>query len=201
MAGTLGVNLPSYLSEGCYFRLGEDGHVSETFALESFTLALRKFVRSPSYTGVIDLAEVGKIYDQTHCPLRGEQRNNQPRASQRMDFWEALASGFTNYVSFSGRAIRSEFWYWILFVILGAWMMSIIDDVKFPQMVWPPTLPLISPLNGIFHLLTFLPTVAVGVRRLHDIDRSGWWMLIALTIIGVFVLIYWFCKPGIPADG
>jgi YidC/Oxa1 family membrane protein insertase len=201
MAGTLGVNLPSYLSEGCYFRLREDGHVSETFALESFTIALRKFMRSLSYTGVIDLAEVGKFDDQTYYPLRSERRDNQQSVSQRMDFWEALASGFTNYLNFSGRAIRSEFWYWILFAILGAWLMNSIDDVMLPQMIWPsPALPLISP-HSVFLLLMFLPTVAVGVRRLHDIDRSGWWMLIALTIIGVFVLIYWFCKPGIPADG
>jgi uncharacterized membrane protein YhaH (DUF805 family) len=201
MASTLGVNIPSYFSEGCYFRLREDGHVSETFTLESFTLALRKFVRSPSYKGVIDLAEVGKFYDQTCYPLRGEQCDNQQSASSRMGFWEALASGFTNYVNFSGRAIRSEFWYWILFAILGARLMNSIVDVMLPQMVWPsPALPLISP-HSVFLLLMFLPTVAVGVRRLHDIDRSGWWMLIALTIIGVCLLIYWFCKPGISADG
>jgi uncharacterized membrane protein YhaH (DUF805 family) len=201
MAGELGVNLPSYVSEGCYFRLRKDGHTSETFALEPFTLALRKFVRSPSYTGVIDLAEVVKFCYQTDYPLRGEQRDNQRSASQSMDFWEAVASGFTNYVTFSGRAIRSEFWYWILFAVLGASATSVIDGVMFPQAVWPPTSSFISPLNSIFHLLTFLPSVAVGVRRLHDIGRSGWWQLIALTIIGVFVLIYWFCKRGIPGDG
>jgi YidC/Oxa1 family membrane protein insertase len=61
MAGELGVNLPSYVSEGCYFRLREDGHPSETFALEPFTNALHKFVRSPSYTGVIDLAKLLKF--------------------------------------------------------------------------------------------------------------------------------------------
>jgi hypothetical protein len=61
MAGELGVNLPPYVNEGCYFRLRENGHVSETFGLEPFTHALRKFVRSPSYTGVIDLGEVLKL--------------------------------------------------------------------------------------------------------------------------------------------
>jgi len=61
MAAELGVNLPPYVSEGCFFRLREDGHTSETFALEPFTHALGKFVRSPSYTGVIDLAEVLKL--------------------------------------------------------------------------------------------------------------------------------------------
>ena len=61
MAGELGVNLPPYVNEGCYFCLRKDGHVSETFALELFTHALRKFVRSPSYGGAIDLAEILKL--------------------------------------------------------------------------------------------------------------------------------------------
>jgi YidC/Oxa1 family membrane protein insertase len=193
MAGKLGVNLPIYVSEGCYFRLLENGRAGETFALEPFTRALRKFLRSPSYTGVIDLAKVAMFYDQTDHPPPGEQRDNQWSASQSMGFWEAVASGFTNYVTFSGRAIRSEFWYWILFTVLGASATGVIDAVVFPQTAWPPTL-------SIFHLVTFLPSVAVGVRRLHDIDRSGWWMVTALTIIGVFVLIYWFCKPSTPTD-
>jgi hypothetical protein len=61
MAAEFGVKLPPYVSEGCYFRLREDGHTSETFGLEAFTRALGKFVRSPSYTGVIDLPGVLKL--------------------------------------------------------------------------------------------------------------------------------------------
>ena len=46
------------------------------------------------------------------------------------------------------------------------------------------------------NLLTFLPSLALCVRRLHDIDRTGWWVLIAFTIIGAFLLIYWACVKG-----
>jgi hypothetical protein len=58
MAAELGVSLPSYSSEGCYFRLREDGNPSETVALEPFPRALRKFMTSPAYTGSVDLTEV-----------------------------------------------------------------------------------------------------------------------------------------------
>jgi uncharacterized membrane protein YhaH (DUF805 family) len=54
--------------------------------------------------------------------------------------------------------------------------------------------PSASPLNGVFDLLTLLPSLAVSVRRLHDINRTGWWILIAFSIIGIFVLIYWACN-------
>ena len=56
-----------------------------------------------------------------------------------------------------------------------------------------------SPLNGIFDLATFLPSLAVAARRLHDIDRTAWWLLIVLTGIGVILLIVWFCFKERPA--
>jgi len=108
-----------------------------------------------------------------------------------MNFWQAIASGFSNYVTFSGRAIRSEYWYWILFSLIGVITTGIIDAVAFPTQEF-------SPVTAVFNLLTFLPSLALGVRRLHDIDRTGWWMLLLLTIFGVFVLIYWACKRGTP---
>ena len=102
-----------------------------------------------------------------------------------MNFWQAIASGFSNYVAFSGRAIRSEYWYWVLFSILGGIATEILDTAMFPQVSGA------SPLNAVFNLITFLPSLAIAVRRLHDINRTGWWVLIALTVIGIFVLIYW----------
>ena len=108
-----------------------------------------------------------------------------------MGFWQAIASGFSNYVAFSGRAIRSEYWFWVLFSILGGIATEILDAAIF---VHGPA----SPLNAVFNLVTFLPSLALAVRRLHDIDRTGWWVLIAFTIIGIFVLIYWACKRGTP---
>jgi len=112
-----------------------------------------------------------------------------------MSFWQAIASGFSNYVVFSGRAIRSEYWYWVLFTILGGLATELLDAA-----IFVPHGLLASPLNGVFSLLTFLPSLAVSVRRLHDIDRTGWWLLIVLTIVGLFLLIYWACKSGTPSS-
>ncbi len=102
-----------------------------------------------------------------------------------MNFWQAIASGFQNYVTFSGWAVRSEYWYWVLFVTLGGIAAAILDSGIFYG-----NFPTSSPLNLVFDLVTFLPGLAVSIRRLHDIDRTGWWVLIAFTIIGIFVLIY-----------
>lgn len=110
-----------------------------------------------------------------------------------MNFIDAIKSGFANYVNFSGRAVRSEFWYWVLFCFILGIATAILDMAIFPGSQ-------ISPLNSIASLVTLLPSLAVGARRLHDIDRTGWWQLIAFTIVGTIVLIYWYCQPGQPGD-
>jgi uncharacterized membrane protein YhaH (DUF805 family) len=108
-----------------------------------------------------------------------------------MNYWQAVWSGFYNYAKFSGRAVRSEYWFWVLFTIIGGLVTGSLDYAFFPDATG-------SPLNGIFDLITFLPSLGLAVRRLHDIDRTGWWVLIAFTIIGIFVLLYWACKKGTP---
>jgi uncharacterized membrane protein YhaH (DUF805 family) len=107
-----------------------------------------------------------------------------------MDFWQAIASGFKNYVGFSGRACRSEYWYWVLAMIIGGIITAIIDYAVLG------TEAEYGPVNSIFSLATFLPSLAMGIRRLHDIDRTGWWWLIVFTVIGIFLLIYWACVRG-----
>jgi uncharacterized membrane protein YhaH (DUF805 family) len=106
-----------------------------------------------------------------------------------MNFQQAIASGFRNYVTFSGRSSRSEYWYWVLFTIIGAVATGVLDVAMFSESA-------VSPINTIFGLVTFLPGLAVACRRLHDIDRTGWWLLISLTIIGIVVLIVWFCQKS-----
>jgi uncharacterized membrane protein YhaH (DUF805 family) len=106
-----------------------------------------------------------------------------------MTFGEAIRSGFNNYVGFSGRAARSEYWFWVLFVLLVSIVTAILDAAIFP---FQP----ISPLNTIAALVLLLPGIAVAVRRLHDMDHTGWWILIGLTGIGVLVLVIWFCFKG-----
>ena len=106
-----------------------------------------------------------------------------------MNFVQAISSVFRNYVGFSGRAPRSEYWYWVLFTIVVSICLSILDQAVFPDMG-------ARPLASIFSLATLLPSLAVAARRLHDIDRTGWWILIAFTVIGIIVLIVWFCQRG-----
>ena len=106
-----------------------------------------------------------------------------------MNFVEAIKSGFVNYTEFSGRACRSEYWFFTLFTFIGALCTGIADvaivgDSK------------LMPLNLIFTLITLLPSVAVSVRRLHDVGKPGWWMLLLLTIVGFGVLIYWAARAG-----
>jgi uncharacterized membrane protein YhaH (DUF805 family) len=109
-----------------------------------------------------------------------------------MNFVQAIKSGFSHYVTFSGRACRSEYWFWVLFSVIAALVTKAIDAAIFGYN------PGTSPLNGIFELATFLPSLAVSARRLHDIDRTAWWLLIALTGIGAILLVVWYCFKGTP---
>ena len=103
-----------------------------------------------------------------------------------MNFGDAIKAGFSNYVNFSGRACRSEYWYWVLFAIIGGIVTYIIDFA----IGMPIT-------NTIFGLAVFLPGLSVAIRRLHDLDRSGWWILLFLIpLIGAIILIVWFCFEG-----
>ena len=102
-----------------------------------------------------------------------------------MNFSEAIQSGFNKYVTFTGRAARSEYWYWTLFTVILAIVSGIIDGVMGLEIV-----------STITSLAILLPSIAVGVRRLHDIDRTGWWLLLAFTVIGIILLIVWDCTKG-----
>ena len=91
------------------------------------------------------------------------------------------------YADFSGRARRKEYWLFILLYLIAAVIAGIIDAV----------LATMGIIGIILTLGLFIPSLSVGVRRLHDINRSGWWMLIGLIpLIGAIVLIVFFCKDG-----
>jgi uncharacterized membrane protein YhaH (DUF805 family) len=107
-----------------------------------------------------------------------------------MGFIDAISAGFRNYVNFSSRASRSEYWYWVLFTVLLAIAAALVDLSIAAASGF-------SPIGTIVSLGTFLPSLAVAVRRLHDIDRSGWWILIGLIpLVGIIILIVWFCQRG-----
>ena len=105
-----------------------------------------------------------------------------------MNFQHAIASVLKNYINFSGRSIRSEFWYWQLFLVIGGLVAELIDAMTGSR---------ISVLNLLFWLVTLIPGLAVMVRRLHDTDRTGWWLLLVIIpLIGEIVLIVWWCTKG-----
>jgi uncharacterized membrane protein YhaH (DUF805 family) len=110
------------------------------------------------------------------------------KGAATMNFGEAIKSGFSNYATFSGRAARSEFWYWALFAFLVTAAGGIIDRALVESEAG-----LIGPLIS---LALLLPGLAVAARRLHDLDRTGWWLLIILTIIGIILLLIWDCLKG-----
>ena len=123
-----------------------------------------------------------------------------------MTFTDAVRSGFSNYVTFSGRARRSEFWVWFRFAISAGVVAAVLDSMLFPAMMDVQTdlgdgVASFSaqggPISALVSLGLFLPGLAVAVRRLHDVDRSGWWLLLAfIPLIGIIVLIVWWCTEG-----
>jgi uncharacterized membrane protein YhaH (DUF805 family) len=107
-----------------------------------------------------------------------------------MSFGEAISSGINKYVNFEGRSSRSAFWYFQLFFGLVLVVAMILDQFIARN-------PSIGMLRIAVTLVFFLPLLAAGVRRLHDIDRSGWWMpLGCVPIIGDIILVVWQCNVG-----
>lgn len=107
-----------------------------------------------------------------------------------MNFGQAIKSGFSHYVIFSGRACRSEYWFWVLFAVLVGAVTAMLDVAIFGYHAG------IAPFNGIAGLILFLPGLAMAARRLHDTDRTAWWLLLVLTGIGAILLVVWFCFKG-----
>lgn len=108
--------------------------------------------------------------------------------TREVSMGEAVTLFFTNYVNFSGRSNRGEYWWAFLAIFLISLGLSILDMALG-----------IGLLGGLFSLATLLPGLAIGARRLHDIDKSGWWLLIGLIpLVGFLVLIYFFVQPPNP---
>lgn len=99
-----------------------------------------------------------------------------------MDFQTAITTCFTKYADFEGRASKEEFLWWLLLAIPGAWLL----------------MPISGTLTSIFTLVTFMPTLAVSARRLHDIGYSGWYQLVWLIpVVGLALMIYWGAQPSV----
>ena len=107
------------------------------------------------------------------------------RPVNMMSFMDAVKSGIGKSFSFRGRASRSEYWWWILASVLFQIICAIIA--------------LLGNIGiaAIFPVLLIPPTTTVIVRRLHDVEKSGWFFLIVLIpIVGILYLIYLFIQEG-----
>jgi uncharacterized membrane protein YhaH (DUF805 family) len=120
-----------------------------------------------------------------------------------MNMPTAVRTVLGKYAVFSGRATRAEFWYWVLAIVLVSIGLSIIDGAFIaPGMGHEPYSPeAVRPLQLLFNLATLLPSLGVTVRRLHDTDRAGWWILLGLIpIIGGLILLWWYIQRGTEGD-
>lgn len=98
-----------------------------------------------------------------------------------MTFGESISTCFSKYATFEGRASRSEYWWFFLFTFLASIATGMVSET----------------LTGLFSLAVLLPSLAVGARRLHDVDKSGWFLLLwFVPIIGWIILIVWACQEA-----
>ncbi|MEU0549197.1 DUF805 domain-containing protein [Micromonospora sp. NPDC005979] len=113
-----------------------------------------------------------------------------------MSFGTAIKSVLSQYVGFAGRARRSEYWWFALFTVLVSIVTSVLDSALGLNFVDGSSSGFIG---LVVSLALLLPTLAVAVRRLHDTDKTGWWLLIALIpLIGAIVLIVFFVQDSTP---
>lgn len=98
-----------------------------------------------------------------------------------MNFTDAVKVCFSKYADFNGRAKRPEFWWFVLFCIIASLVLEVVG----------------SYVSWAFSLATLVPSLAVGARRLHDTNKSGWLQLLGLIpILGWIYLIYVCAQPG-----
>lgn len=101
-----------------------------------------------------------------------------------MGFIEAIKTCFGKYATFEGRARRSEYWFWTLFCFIVGCLLG-----------WIPV------LGWLISIALFLPGIAVAVRRLHDIGKSGWfYLLILIPLIGAIVLLVFYLQDSQPGE-
>ncbi|CAI8012416.1 Inner membrane protein YhaH [Geodia barretti] len=102
---------------------------------------------------------------------------NVQQSQPSMSFFGAIKQCFSEYANFRGRASRREYWWWILALSIGWFILLALSSTGYLALLLP-----------VFGLAVFLPTLAVTTRRLHDIDKGGWWQLIWLVLAGLAVI-------------
>ena len=102
-----------------------------------------------------------------------------------VSFQNAVGLGFQHYFDFKGRSTRSEYWWWLLFVVLAGIALTIVD-MGIGTFNYESGDGLLS---GLFKLATLIPGLALGARRLHDINKSAWWLLMWLSFLLIIPMI------------
>ena len=111
-----------------------------------------------------------------------------------MTFGQAIQSAFKNYANFQGRATRSEFWWFQLFYLIVIIAIEILGGILGRNGIGIAMGALVLVGLGFF-----LPGLGLVIRRLHDTDRSGWWIFISMVpLVGGILLLVWYCTPGTP---
>jgi uncharacterized membrane protein YhaH (DUF805 family) len=115
---------------------------------------------------------------------------SQLKRSLGMGFVDAVKTCFTKYFDFNGRARRSEYWWFVLFIVIAYLAIGIIGG----GLNLGDTIQVVA---GVFNLAILIPSLAVTVRRFHDLDKSGWFILINfIPLVGPFIVLYWMTQPG-----
>jgi uncharacterized membrane protein YhaH (DUF805 family) len=118
----------------------------------------------------------------------------------QVSFGGAVSRAYVGWQDFKGRASRSEYWYWYLFLLVASLLISGIAllSLFFPNGIFKTTVfGAVALLSVLFIISTIVPGIAISVRRLHDTGRSGWWILIAFfPVVGSIVLLVFFLLPS-----
>ena len=109
-----------------------------------------------------------------------------------MAMQDSVTTCISKYIDVQGRASRPEYWWWVLFIIVASVVLMLVDRLLFGSSATD-----YGVLRCLFGLATLLPSITVAARRLHDVDKSGWWLLLALIpLIGGLVVLYFLVQPG-----
>ena len=143
-------------------------------------------------TGICSKCRAENPQDSEFCGSCGNALSITQR--KMTSFPDAIRLGFQHYFDFRSRSTRAEYWWWVLFTVLVNIIFRVVEPIDLFNYFEP-----IGLFSGLFFLALLIPSFAVGARRLHDINKSGWWQLgwvVFFYIIPVISLLWWATKPS-----